>query len=280
MDHKPLQYIEHQKQLSRRQARWLLFIQEFDFNYVYIPGRANQAADTLSRSHSASRPPTWDDVNPPQKGHSAMIAAAAVLRSDALTEVKSAYRTNTDFSSHCENPKAPYVLRDGLLFRDRALFIPSGPLRDVILNDHHDAPVAGHRSDQKPIRSINLSHYWPSLRKDIIDYIRSCEKCQRAKASRQRNPGLIRPCPPPLRKREVVSMDLVFDLPLTPSGNNGLVVIVGKISPQAHFIVLTPGFDTTDLANLYLTDIFRHHGLPRMNISDRDVASRHCSGEH
>ena len=66
-------------------------------------------------------------------------------------------------------------------------------------------------------------------------------------------------------------MDFVFDLPLTPSGNNGLVVIVDKLSRQAHFIALKPGFDAADLENLYLTDIFRHHGLPRMIISDRDV---------
>jgi putative transposase len=238
------------------------FLQEFDFNYVYIPGRSNQEADALSRSHAASQPPTWDDVNPPQKQHSAIIAAMSAPRSDALTEVNSAYRTDPDFSSRCEHPKSPYVFRDGQLFRYHALCIPSGPLRDVILHDHHDAPVAGHRGVQKTIRSINLSYSWPSLRKDLIEDVRSCEKCQRAKASRQRKPGLIRPFPPPLRKWEVVSMDFIFELPLTPSGNNGLVVIVDKFSRQAHFIALKPGFDATDLATLYLTDIFRHHGLP------------------
>jgi Integrase zinc binding domain len=227
------------EKLSRRQARWLLFLQEFDVNYVHIPGRSNQAADALFRSQAASRPPTWDDVNPPQNGHSAIVAAMSVLRSDALTEVKSAYRTDPDFISHCEHPKAPYVLRDGLLFRYHALCIPSGPLRDVILHDHHDAPVAGHSGVQKTIRSINISYYWPSLRKEVTEYVRSCEKCQRAKASRQRKPGLIRPLPPPLRKWEVVYMDFVFDLPLTPSGNNGLVFIVDKLSRQAPFIALS-----------------------------------------
>jgi hypothetical protein len=69
----------------------------------------------------------------------------------------------------------------------------------------------------------------------------------------------------------VVSINFVFDLPLTPSGNNGLVVIVDIISRQAHLIAVKTGFDATDLANLYLTDIFRYDGLPRMIISDRDV---------
>jgi hypothetical protein len=45
---------------------------------------------------------------------------------------------------------------------------------------------------------------------------------------------LIEQSPPPLRKWEVVSMDFVFDLPVTPSGNHGLVFIVDNISHQAH----------------------------------------------
>jgi hypothetical protein len=83
--------------------------------------------------------------------------------------------------------------------------------------------------------------------------------------------GLIRPFSLTLLKWEVVSMDFLFDLPLTSSWNKGLVVIVDKLSRQAHFFALKPGFDATDLANICLTDIFRHHGLPRMIISDRDV---------
>jgi Integrase zinc binding domain len=193
---------------------------------VYIPVRSIQAADALSRSHAASRPPTGDDVNPPKKCHSAIIAAMSSLRSaDALTEVKSAYSTDPDFSSHCEHPKVPCVLRDGLLSIYHALCIPSGPLRDVILHDHHDAPVAVHRGVQKtnPLRKTLVL---PPLRKDIIEYVLSCEKCKRAKASGQRKPGLIRLFLPILQKWEVVSVYFVFDLPLTPSGNNGLVVIV------------------------------------------------------
>jgi hypothetical protein len=36
-------------------------------------------------------------------------------------------------------------------------------------------------------------------------------------------------------------------------------------------IEVIPGFDATDLANLYLTDLFRHHCLPRIIISDRNL---------
>jgi hypothetical protein len=35
-------------------AHLFRFLQEFDFNCVYIPGRPNQAADAHSRSHAVS----------------------------------------------------------------------------------------------------------------------------------------------------------------------------------------------------------------------------------
>ena len=146
-----------------------------------------------------------------------------------------------------------------------------GPLRDIILHDHHDAAVAGHRGVAKTLASVRRSYYWRTLRKDVESYVRSCDSCQRAKAVRQPRPGLIRPFPPPEKKWEVISMDFVFDLPLTANGKNGIAVVVDKLSRQAHFLSLQPNFDAVDLANLYLHEVYRHHVLPRVLISDRDV---------
>jgi GNAT superfamily N-acetyltransferase len=69
----------------------------------------------------------------------------------------------------------------------------------------------------------------------------------------------------------VISMDFVFDLPVTSSGKNGIAVIVDKLSRQAHFLSLPPKFDAVDLADLYLHKVYRRHGLPRVLISDRGV---------
>jgi hypothetical protein len=47
--------------------------------------------------------------------------------------------------------------------------------------------------------------------------------------------------------------------------------VVDKLSRQAHFLSLPPKFDAVDLAHLYLHEVYRHHGLPRVLISYRDV---------
>jgi hypothetical protein len=51
-DHKALEHLMTQKQLSGRQARWLDVLSRFDFNIKYIEGSKNVLADALSRIYS------------------------------------------------------------------------------------------------------------------------------------------------------------------------------------------------------------------------------------
>ena len=48
-NHKNLSYIKDPRKLSRRQARWLLFLQDFDIQWQVIPGTKMAPADALSR---------------------------------------------------------------------------------------------------------------------------------------------------------------------------------------------------------------------------------------
>jgi ADP-ribose pyrophosphatase YjhB (NUDIX family) len=48
-DHKPLLEIKTQKNLSPKQARWLAFLETFDYSLKYVPGELNIGPDALSR---------------------------------------------------------------------------------------------------------------------------------------------------------------------------------------------------------------------------------------
>ena len=48
-DHKNLSYIKDPQKLSRQQARWLLFLQDFNLQWQVTPGTKMAPADALSR---------------------------------------------------------------------------------------------------------------------------------------------------------------------------------------------------------------------------------------
>ena len=47
-DHKNLTYFRQPQKLSRCQARWMMFLQDFDLHFIHIPGTAMGPADALS----------------------------------------------------------------------------------------------------------------------------------------------------------------------------------------------------------------------------------------
>ena len=51
-DHKNLSYIRDPRKLSRRQARWSLFLQDFDIIWQVTPGLKMAPVDALSRQDS------------------------------------------------------------------------------------------------------------------------------------------------------------------------------------------------------------------------------------
>jgi hypothetical protein len=48
-DHRTLENFNTQKDLSHCQLRWQVFMSQYDFSIVYIPGETNTVADALSR---------------------------------------------------------------------------------------------------------------------------------------------------------------------------------------------------------------------------------------
>lgn len=48
-DHHPLKYINKFKNNSRKLMRWSLYLQQFNLEYVHLPGKLNVVADSLSR---------------------------------------------------------------------------------------------------------------------------------------------------------------------------------------------------------------------------------------
>lgn len=105
--------------------------------------------------------------------------------------------------------------------------------------------------------------------KDVKNYVKTCEICQANKASNHKSYGLLQPLPIPQQAWEDISMDFVTHLPPS-NGKTTIWVIVDRFSKSAHFIPLPTHYTAMSLAPLFLTEIYRLHGMPKTIVSDRD----------
>ena len=65
-------------------------------------------------------------------------------------------------------------------------------------------------------------------------------------------------------------MDFVVGLPRTPKGNDAVWVIVDRLTKSAHFLPIRWGCTLEKLAEKYVSEIVRLHGVPESIVSDRD----------
>ena len=108
------------------------------------------------------------------------------------------------------------------------------------------------------------------MKKDIAEYVASCLTCQKAKAEHQRPPGLLRPLELPEWKWDSITMDFVSHLPRTFKGYDAIWVVVDRLTKSAHFIPVSMTYSLEKLAELYVREVVRLHGIPSSIVSDRD----------
>ncbi|XP_050909166.1 uncharacterized protein LOC127122937 [Lathyrus oleraceus] len=65
-------------------------------------------------------------------------------------------------------------------------------------------------------------------------------------------------------------MDFVIGLPNTPKGSDIIWVIIDKLTKTAHFISIKISFLLQRLAEIYIDNIMKLHGIPSYIVFDRD----------
>ena len=65
-------------------------------------------------------------------------------------------------------------------------------------------------------------------------------------------------------------MDLIVSLPKTKNGYDAIFVVVDRLTKMMHAIPITTNINAPQLANIFLKEIYRLHGMPKIIVSDRD----------
>ena len=100
------------------------------------------------------------------------------------------------------------------------------------------------------------------MKKDVVEYVSKCLTCQQVKAEHQVSSGLLNPIPIPQWKWDNITMDFVFGFPLTQKKHDSIWVIVDRLTKFAHFLPVRLDYSMDRLAEMYVNEIVRLHGIP------------------
>jgi hypothetical protein len=157
----------------------------------------------------------------------------------------------------------------GVLWFKNRLCVPKGEAREVLLDEAHNSAYSIHLGTTKMYLDLKTRYWWKGMKKEIAQYVARCDTCQRTKAEHQKRTGLLQPLPVPEWKWEEIGMDFVTRLPRTQKGNDSIWVIIDRLTKVAHFILVKTTFGGATLAQIYLKEIVRLHGIPRKIVLDR-----------
>ena len=116
------------------------------------------------------------------------------------------------------------------------------------------------------------------MKKEIANFVSRCLTYQQVKAEHQKPAGKIQLIPIPVWKWEKISMDFVTTLPRTQRQHDAIWVIVDRLMKSAHFLPVNVEDSLKKLAQLYVYEIVRLHGVPVSIVLDQDprFTSRFC----
>ncbi|WRX21064.1 Integrase zinc-binding domain - like 10 [Theobroma cacao] len=138
------------------------------------------------------------------------------------------------------------------------------------MEEAHSSAYALHPGSTKMYRTIREHYWWSGMKRDVAEFVAKCLVCQQVKAEHQRPVGTFQSLLVPESKWEHVTMDFVLGLPRTQRGKDAIWVIVDRLTKFAHFLAVHSTYSIEKLAQLYIDEIVRLHGVPVSIVSDRD----------
>jgi reverse transcriptase-like protein/integrase-like protein len=146
MDHKNLQYFCQPQKITGRQARWMEFLQDFDFVLNHIPGHINTIADLLS---------CQKDLNKGVDSQTCILLPLSLFLCCTL-------RHDTICKTYMEDDPEK---------------------RRTILQKLHSLPSAGHLGIANTWALVSRHYEGPQLCSSIEQYVQGCPYCQESKTN-------------------------------------------------------------------------------------------------
>lgn len=138
--------------------------------------------------------------------------------------------------------------------------------KKVILNDYHILPTSGHAGIRRMVNNIRRKYFWTGLERDVSNFIKKCDKCQRYKyLNNVKEPMVLTDCG--TSAFDKVYIDLVG--PLTRDDNYCYILTLQCDLTKYVEAYPIAAKDARTVASSLVNNFILRYGIPRVIVTDR-----------
>ena len=272
-DHKPLVWMRQLVNPSPKIARWILQLEEYDFEIEYREGKRNGNADGMSRlpievntcMQILESCVTLNEIRKAQQNNTEIAQIIEAVKAGSWT-----IENDSNLCKHFTTIKEELFVDDNILYRQvnderiQVIFPPS--LHKDIIELVHSSATGGQLGVARTTSKLLECFYWPCLRKIVAHFICRCLVCEYFKPSKENTKAQLQPIESN-KTWEVIEIDFVGPLTETANNNKYILSIVDHFSKYA-VAHATPRQDSRTVVEC-LTKLFSQFGAPGRIISDQ-----------
>ena len=197
-----------------------------------------------------------------------------MLENELDVKIKLAQQQHKDKIDNWARAFKQITLADGRYYYhgNTLVVMVDNELRRGVTSLFYDQLTAGHPGISKTLQLIQPYYWWPNMKAFITDYIRGYATCQMNKVNTHPSHPPLIPITPAENACpfETIAMDFITKLPPSGGYNTILMITDTDCSKASIFLPCNETIDSEGVAQLYLTHVLPHYGLPKKIISDRD----------
>src|SRR5258708_223785 len=161
-----------------------------------------------------------------------------------------------------------WMCTEGIVLYQGKVYILDNPqLCHNLVHVHHSATVTRHPGCWKMLELVSRNYWWPGMSRYVAKFVTGCDVCNQIKAFPTKKVGKLIPNKVPDQCWQVISIDMIRELP-DSKGYNAILMVVDHLSKRIHAIPTVTSLDSARVPQLFLEHIWHHHRLLEEVISD------------
>jgi len=125
----------------------------------------------------------------------------------------------------------------------------------ALFREMHDNPLGGHLGMNRTYYRMKLFITWPGMKKDLEEYVRECEICQKNKITQNETKLPVKITTAPEIVWEKCALDIVGPLSQTVDGHRYVVTFQGELS-KFTLVVPIGQQDAMTIARAFVKKLF------------------------